>query len=167
MTLIELLVTMAILAILLAVGIPMYQSVTTQTRIKGEMFSLLSDINFARSEAIKRGQPVWVCSSSDGATCSDVGASSSDWGTGRLVYVDVTNSGLVNSPPASSVLRVSPALSHGDTFTGGTAIHIAQTGYEFMTGTASIHDAANNIGNRNCLSIVSGLASTSTGAACP
>ena len=167
MTLIELLVTMAIVAILLGVGIPNFQSVSNSIRMKSEMFSFLSDINYARSEAIKRGQSVWICSSPDGLSCSDVGSGTSVWTAGRLIYVDTTNTGLVQTPPTTSILRVAPALSHGDTFTGGTAIQITPTGYEFMTGLASIHDAANDTSNRICFGITSGLPNTVSGASCP
>ncbi len=167
MTLMELLVTMVIMAILMATGVPMYSSVTTQSRMNEEISGFLMDVNFARSEAIKRGQPVFICSTSDNATCNDVGSTSSVWTTGRLLYVDTTNSGLVTTPTTTNILRISPAVSHSDTFTGGTAVKIAQTGYESMTGTASLHDSSNDSSQRRCISVTAGSASITAGATCP
>ena len=167
-TLIELLITMIVLAILLAVGIPMYQGITTQMRMKEEIYGFLADVNFARSEAVKRGQPVYVCSTSDNVTCSDVGAASSNWSTGRLVYVDTTNSGLVTTPPNANILRISMPVTHGDTFNGGTAVQITPSGYEIMTGVASLHDnIAGDTGSNQCASITAGSISIVQGAVCP
>jgi type IV fimbrial biogenesis protein FimT len=168
-TLIELLVTMTIAAILLAIGLPSYNGITTTARMKGEMFSFLADMSFARSEAIKRGQPVYICSTTDNITCNDtpITNNNSVWTTGRLVYVDTTNSGLVSTPTLTSVLRISPSVTHGDTFTNGSAIEAYPTGYEAMTGTASLHDASDDPSQRRCFDLSGGTASVSTGGACP
>ncbi len=168
MTIIELLITMLVMAILLAVGIPLFQNVGNHIRMNGEMFAFVADVNFARSEAIKRGQPVWICSSSDGASCNDTTGTSSVWTKGRLIYVDPTAASAPTASPATAnILRISPALSHGDTFKGGSAIQVLPTGYAFMTGTATIVDAAADTGNHVCFSMSSGLPTTATGAACP
>ena len=52
MTLVELLVTVTLVAILLVVGLPSYQSITTTNRMAAEMNALVSDLQYARGEAV-------------------------------------------------------------------------------------------------------------------
>jgi type IV fimbrial biogenesis protein FimT len=76
-TLIELMVTVAILAILLAVGVPSFRSMVENNRIRAVGNDLVVALQFARSEAIKRGASVTLCSSDDQASCS--GAWTDGW----------------------------------------------------------------------------------------
>ena len=54
-TLLELLITMSIAAIVLTIAVPSFRYVTNSNRIAGELNGLLGDLQFARSEAIKEG----------------------------------------------------------------------------------------------------------------
>src|ERR1700735_1178000 len=67
-TLLEVLTVITIVSILMAIGVPSYQYVTSSNRISGEVNSLLGDLQYARAEAIKEGQTVSVCSSSNSTT---------------------------------------------------------------------------------------------------
>jgi len=69
-TLTELVVVMSIVAILLSLGVPSYRSITNSYRLSSEVNGLLGDLMYARAEAIKEGQPVTVCASTNGTTCS-------------------------------------------------------------------------------------------------
>ncbi|KPQ27168.1 MAG: Tfp pilus assembly protein FimT [Marinobacter excellens HL-55] len=57
-TLIELVITMAVLGILLAFGIPAFNGVIENNRVTTQANSLLGAVNYARSEAVKRGEIV-------------------------------------------------------------------------------------------------------------
>ncbi len=81
-TLVEMIMTMAIAAILLTIAIPSFRYVTNSNRIAGELNGLLGDLQFARAEAIKEGRTVTVCVSNDGATC----ANSTTWQSGWIVF---------------------------------------------------------------------------------
>ena len=81
-TLLELIITIAIAAILVGIAVPSYRYVTTANRISGEINGLLGDMQYARSEAIKEGQMVTICASSDGDSCSG----STAWNSGWIVY---------------------------------------------------------------------------------
>jgi type IV fimbrial biogenesis protein FimT len=111
-TLTELLVTMTIVAIVLVVGIPSYRYITNANRMAAEMNSLVGDLMYARAEAIKEGQPVAVCVSTNGLTCS--GAST--WQCGWIVFPDPGGNG-ANDVPAS-ILHVQQTFTSTDTFTG-------------------------------------------------
>jgi type IV fimbrial biogenesis protein FimT len=76
-TLIEMMVTLAVLVILLAIVAPSFRQVIANQRIKTAAFDLFSALNFARSEAVKRNASVTLRA---GATAN--GAWTTGW---RLV----------------------------------------------------------------------------------
>jgi len=88
-TLLELMITMAIAAILLTVAVPSFQTTISNNRLATQTNSLVTDINIARSEAAKRGTGVVLCSSSNpnapAPTC--IGAGNA-WTSGWIVFVN-------------------------------------------------------------------------------
>jgi type IV fimbrial biogenesis protein FimT len=79
-TLIELMVTIVIAAILFGVAIPSFSSTITYSRLTSSANDLVLALNFARSEAVKRGQQVVV---------RKAGA---NWENGWQVFVDIDRS---------------------------------------------------------------------------
>ena len=68
-TLTEMMVVMAIVAILLSVGVPSYRYITNSYRMSSEVNGLLGDLMYARAEAIKEGNGVTVCASANSTSC--------------------------------------------------------------------------------------------------
>lgn len=60
LTLIELIVTLAVLSTLLAIGVPQLTSTSANSRLTTAINTLTGDLAFARTEAIKRGVPITV-----------------------------------------------------------------------------------------------------------
>ncbi|MDY6946467.1 MAG: GspH/FimT family pseudopilin [Pseudomonadota bacterium] len=88
-TVLELMITVAVLGILLGIGVPSFQGIIRQNRIAGQTNELLAATAMARSEAVKRGSTVTICpatSSADGDanTCSGTTA----WGNGWIIFSD-------------------------------------------------------------------------------
>jgi type IV fimbrial biogenesis protein FimT len=104
-TLVELLTVITILGILMAIGVPSYRSVTNANRVAAEINGLLSDMQTARSEAVKEGQDVSICASSDGKTCSG----SNSWDAGWIVILDPTG-----DLSGQTVIRTQQAFANGD-----------------------------------------------------
>lgn len=104
-TLIELLVALAVLAILLTIAVPSYRQMVEQARTDSQSGELLTTLQFARSEAVKRNSRVTVCKSSDGETCATAG----DWSAGWIVFPDPVSPGTVDT--GEIVLLVHAALS--------------------------------------------------------
>lgn len=68
-TLIELMVTIAVMAILLGIAVPSFNEAMLSSKLASYANSLSSSAVLARSEAIKRNTPVTLCVSSSGAAC--------------------------------------------------------------------------------------------------
>ncbi len=80
-TLFELMVTLAVAALILSLGVPGFRSFIQNNRATTHTNDLVTALNLGRSEATRRGASVLLCSSSDGATCSG----SNDWSSGWIV----------------------------------------------------------------------------------
>ena len=79
-TLIELMVTIAVLAILLMIAVPSFNEATLGSKLGSYANSLVAGAHLARSEAIKRSGPVTLCVSSNGTSCGSGG-----WEQGWIV----------------------------------------------------------------------------------
>lgn len=86
-TLTELLITIAIVAIVLGLGAPSFQQSILNGTINSAQSSLLNDLNFARTAAVKSRTRVMVCPRSSETTCG------TDWSNGWLVYEDNNRAG--------------------------------------------------------------------------
>src|SRR5262249_10780730 len=117
-TLIELVVTIGIAGILLAIAVPSYRYVTSANRAAAEINNLLGDVQYARSEAIKEGLFITLCPSTDQATCA---TSTTNWATGWIVFTDVNNNQTVDT--GEQVLRITKALGGTDTLTSATGLN--------------------------------------------
>jgi type IV fimbrial biogenesis protein FimT len=87
LTLIELMVTLAVTAVVLGAGIPNAARLIASNQLTASTNDLVRHMHLARSEAVKRGDPVSVCASFDGEVC----ANTHEWGAGWIVFTD--NSG--------------------------------------------------------------------------
>ena len=113
-TLIELMVTMTVAAILAAIAVPAFNSFVLNNRDANQINSLVSSFNYARSEAVKRNTSfgVAVCPSGDGATCN---APAAGWSAGWIVRdLDPTD--------AAPVLQVVPGLGGTNVLTSSGAL---------------------------------------------
>jgi len=130
-TMFELIVVMGIVAILMAVAVPSYQFVTTSNRIAGEINGLLGDLQFARLEAIKEGQTVTACASSNGTSCTGT----TSWNNGWIVFADVNGDATVET--GDTIFRVQRSFTGTDTLAANnnvTAITFNREGFSSGAG---------------------------------
>jgi type IV fimbrial biogenesis protein FimT len=104
-TLLELLMTIVIAGVLLTLAVPSFIDTIRNNRILASANNLISGVNTARAEAIRRSRMVSICPSADGASCS------TDWSAGWMVYVekDVVKAG--DAPNIDTILQVNDAVT--------------------------------------------------------
>jgi prepilin-type N-terminal cleavage/methylation domain-containing protein len=90
-TLIELMVALAIGAVLTAIAAPSFKGTFAKYRMQTESSNLLDSLLLAREEARNSASPVSVCRSSDGTSC---GATA--WRGGHIVFRDGGTAGVVD-----------------------------------------------------------------------
>jgi type IV fimbrial biogenesis protein FimT len=99
-TLIELMVTIAVAAVLLGIAVPSMRNFIRNNRLTSDADSLMRSFQVARTEAIKQHQHVVVCASADAtvgnATPTCVGGGGS-YATGWIVFADIDQSGQENT----------------------------------------------------------------------
>jgi len=171
-SLIELMITLAVIVVLLTMGVPTFSTVVKNSRMATATNELITALNLARSEAIKRGLRVSVCKSADGATCAAVNG----WDQGWIVFTDDNENAAYNSG-SETLLRVFSGLSPALTLTGNGQVanyisYIANGQSQlvsgaFQAGTLSLcDDRSGNVGRDLVLSST-GRVRLVTDVACP
>ena len=84
-TALELMVTMAIVAILLVTGVPAFKNYSWNLRMKTAMDSLQTDLKLARGRAISHNIQTVICPAGNASECSGL----SDWRDGWIVFTDI------------------------------------------------------------------------------
>lgn len=160
LTLIELLTVLAIAGIMVTIAVPSFVSVVTKSRMNGEVSSVLGALNFARSEATKRGLSVAVCQRS-GNTCAAVNDWSSGW---RVVLLDP-----VTPANITSDLLVSSGVSRGDTLISSLTSYpqFTPAGYTFWTGSLTLQDPNSTPALYQYICFSAGNWKKQIGTACP
>ncbi len=86
-TLIEMMATIGVATVLLAVATPSFLQMNRNGRIITYTNDFVGTVNLARAEAIRRGAAVKICPSEDAKSCSD------DWSKGWIVFADIDGDG--------------------------------------------------------------------------
>jgi type IV fimbrial biogenesis protein FimT len=122
---IELMITVAVIAITLTVAVPSLQTTIQNNKLAANTNQFVATLNFARSEAIKRGGRITIRKTS------------ANWESGWQVFTDIANFGTLNGN--EEVLRIYGALPTNYTLRGNNNF----TNYiSFMSSGSS-----NNIGS--------------------
>jgi type IV fimbrial biogenesis protein FimT len=117
-TLIELMIAVAVLAILLGIAVPSFNEATLSSKLGSTANNFVASATLARSEAIKRNMAITLCVSTDGASC----ASSGGWEQGWMVACKTTDNiscdgtgpnliALQRQQPVSAGFKISEASS--------------------------------------------------------
>lgn len=135
-TLIELMVVMAIAAVLTTLAVPSFTRLVQSSTISSNVNTFLADMRFARSEAIRLGGAVVICRSdapeASNPTCgTGSGPGGNGWVSGWIVFQDLNNNGAkVSTEP---LLRVQAPITSMDSIVEGgsgssTRIRFTATG---------------------------------------
>lgn len=118
LTLVELMVTLAVLAILLSIAVPNFQSTIASSQLTSATNDLLASLAQARMEAVRQGRRITVCMSSNGTQC----ATSGTWQQGWISFTDTTRSGTTaNVDAGETILSTTGARPAGISVAGSGA----------------------------------------------
>jgi len=119
-TLIELMVTISILAILLGIAVPSFQGFVLNSRLTATTNDLASALAMARSEAVKRATRVTVCKSGNTNAANPACSAAVNWQDGWIVFVDGGTAGTVDGTDSGNILRVfQPTVNNGIAINSG------------------------------------------------
>lgn len=97
----ELLVTLAVAAVVLSVGVPSLGVLVARNRQHAEINALFHAIHAARKESITKRRVVSLCPSSDGETCRQ----SLDWSNGWILFVNDDRDSPPRIDPGEALLQ--------------------------------------------------------------
>ena len=103
-TLLELMVTLAVVGVMLAVGVPAIGDLIATNRMSAAVNDLVSSLHLARSEALKTGDRVSVCASSSWDSAAP-GCDGDDFADGWIVFVDSVTQNDSVDPGETVVLK--------------------------------------------------------------
>lgn len=119
-TLIELMLVVAIIAVLASIAVPSFNTMMVRRSVESASDAFVNDLRFARSEALKRGTRVVMCSLAANSTTACANAANR-WTNGWLVYVDMDLSGTITAgddvvrvqqaPPGIATIQSAPVLA--------------------------------------------------------
>ena len=111
-TLYELMVTVAIVGVVLAFGVPNMRQFNQNAKMTSTANDLHSAFHMARGEASRAKQNITICASSNSMTASaDCGGT---WDQGFIVFLDIDGN-LARSAATEALLRANPAAADGIT----------------------------------------------------
>jgi type IV fimbrial biogenesis protein FimT len=132
-TLVEMMITLAILAIMLSVGVPSFRNFIGSQKVKSASYEMMTSAVIGRSEAIKRNSNVTMTP-----------ASGSDWSTGWTVASGTTS--LHTQDAFTNVGMTVTTYTDGACTTAGTVASVtfastgrpsASTCFKFSTTTTT------------------------------
>ena len=141
-TLVELMITLIVAGVILAIGVPSFTTAIRNNRIAAMSNQLVSALSLARSEAVKRAETVTFCRSTNGADCA---GASTDWQPGWVIR-----------DAGGNVLRSWGALSGNAALTGPAApVQYLPTGFVNTAATFQLRtdDCTGNEGRDISISV--------------
>jgi type IV fimbrial biogenesis protein FimT len=105
-TLVELMATVAIVAIVLSIAIPSIRDMQLRSQVSSITTDFATDIARSRKEAINRPSCVTICTSTNTANALSGGtptcAGNTDWQNGWIIFANPTCSATITDPTASN-----------------------------------------------------------------
>ncbi|EWH09013.1 type IV pilus biogenesis protein [Catenovulum agarivorans DS-2] len=122
-TLLELLISLSIAAIVLLLGIPSLKETLIESRVDNHLYQLNQDVLLSRNHAIQYNYPVVICPTDSQGNCVD------QWKIGYRVFIDKNNNAQFDLN-LDKTIRIRQALTTNDQliFSGGRYLRFAETG---------------------------------------
>ena len=106
-SLLELIITLGIVAILAGLVIPGFDKAIKRNNSTTIAYAMMGLVQYARTESVSKSTPVTLCGSSNGVQCNN------DWSTSILVFVDLNGNGSVDV--GDTPIKTVSLLKRGET----------------------------------------------------
>jgi len=133
-TLIELMITIAIVAVIAMIGIPAMGDFILNNRIRSQSGDLMAQLSQARSEAMRTASRVTVCPGTSGSGCAG-----SAWENGWVAFIDTNSNTALDLDSGETVISVSAALDGNNTLR--SAVFSTFISFRHDGGSANISGA--------------------------
>ena len=144
-TLPELVFSMAIVAGMVAWGVPAFRDLERNAARTSEVNLFLQAVYLARSEAIKRNGVVSLCPSRDGNSCA---ASGTGWDRGWIVFVNLDRDSPAVRDSGEDLLYAYPTWAGGSVFANRATLSFRAFGQSGVTATFTFCDDRGSRGAR-------------------
>ncbi|WP_395788651.1 GspH/FimT family pseudopilin [Aquimonas sp.] len=104
-TLIELMMVVAVTAVLLGLAVPSFNALMERQRLVATQNHLMAGFHYARSLAVSTHAQAVICPSSDGLNCQTGGV----WDSGWMIYVDRNRNGRRDADEAPQRVERQPS----------------------------------------------------------
>lgn len=150
-TLLEVVVVMAIIAILTALAAPGFTALIQSNAVSGNVNTFMADLRYARSEAIRRGSAVIMCRSdlpeAAAPTCgAGSGPGGNGWVSGWIIFEDRDNTNNYTSAgDQAQLLRVQGPITNLDSIVeaSSTKFKFTPTGRMSLAAATSLQFGSN------------------------
>ena len=148
-TVIELLMTVALIAVLFGIAAPSLRDMVRNARMTGLANNIMTDLAVARGEAVKRGARTTMCPSDRAAQCAappytNCQCTATAWNLGYLILQDADGNGSVGTagtPPVSEFIKYVPAID-GATEPQPSTIVVSAPAVSFLASGVSTQGGA-------------------------
>lgn len=140
-TLIEMMVTVAIAAIIVGIGVPAMKSFLDTNRRAAAVNSFVTDVQRARSTAASRGVTVVMCTAADATGCSGV----TNWEAGWMLFIDSNGNDTFETATDTSLSFHSPSAGVSMPGNGGSGLLRFSPGFLSMTGNLTVAVCVDNV----------------------
>jgi type IV fimbrial biogenesis protein FimT len=113
-TLLELILTLSVAALLLSIGVPSFRALMMNSRMIAQTNEFITSVKMARSAAVRYQRDATICLSSDYDAAVPTCDAGTDWSAGWIVWVDKNRD---SATAADEILAVHEPLDGSTTLT--------------------------------------------------
>lgn len=147
LTLVELMSALVVAIVLMSFGVPMYRSLVANNQAVTVSNAFVMALQLARSEAVKRGENVTLCSVVDASASPPVCGNAAQWGGGWTVFYD-------NGNTVEEHLRIWDMASVSPTVTTTSAsVVFESTGEASAAASFQIDQSSAASGQTRCIDV--------------
>jgi type IV fimbrial biogenesis protein FimT len=137
-TLYELLLTLALVAIICGLALPSFGKITANGRLRTEVNALFHAVHLARQESVVRRNVVSICPSVDGASCT----ATLDWSDGWIMFNNIDRDDPPARDPGEALLQVHRAAPEVRITANRRGFTLRSTELRATNGTIVVCDPA-------------------------